>query len=233
MSRATRLLQLLEILRSYRHPVTADVLANQLCISRRSLYRDIASLRTQGAHIEGEPGLGYLLKPGFMLPPLMFSEEEIEALVLGTRWVALQADPELAQAAQQALNRIRATLPTHLRLAVETSGLLVPPPFIAVPEPWQSALRKAIRNEEKIKLDYRDAHGQVSQRTVWPFAMAFFQDSRVLAAWCELRQDFRHFRANRVANLTATGEPYPSRRHTLMQRWRVQFNYELGCKVSI
>ncbi|MDW5441507.1 YafY family protein [Polaromonas sp. SM01] len=223
MSRAVRLLQLLEALRGHRHPVSADRLATQLRVSRRTVYRDVASLREQGARIDGEAGVGYQLRPGFVLPPLMFGEDEIEALVLGARWVALQADPELAQAARQALGRISATLPTHLRLAVETSGLLVPPPERRVPpEPWLPALRLAIRTEQKILLGYRDANGQLSQRTVWPFVMAFFQASRMLAAWCELRQDFRHFRADRVATLITTGEAYPARRHALMKRWREQ-----------
>ena len=125
-TRAARLLQLLETLRGHRHPVSADALATQLGVSPRTLYRDIATLREQGAHIDGEAGVGYVLRPGFTLPPLMFGEEEIEALVLGASWVALQADPELAQAARNALQRISATLPQRLRLAVETSGMLVP-----------------------------------------------------------------------------------------------------------
>lgn len=225
-SRAARLLQLLETLRGHHHPVSADTLAHQLAVSPRTLYRDIATLREQGAHIDGEAGVGYLLRPGFTLPPLMFGEEEIEALVLGAQWVAQQADPELALAARHALDRIRATVPTHLRLAVDTSGLLVPPVTAVPPEPWLPALRRAIRTEQKVLIGYRDANGAVSQRTVWPFAMGFFRESRVLVAWCELRQDFRHFRADRVADLSDTGERYPTRRHVLMQRWRDQMQHE-------
>ena len=108
-SRAARLLQLLEALRGHRRPVSAAVLADTLQVSPRTLYRDIATLREQGAHIDGEAGVGYVLRPGFTLPPLMFGEEEIEALVLGASWVALQADPELALAARHARDRIRAT----------------------------------------------------------------------------------------------------------------------------
>ncbi len=229
-TRAARLLQLLETLRGHRHPVSADALATQLGVSPRTLYRDIATLREQGAHIDGEAGVGYVLRPGFTLPPLMFGEEEIEALVLGASWVALQADPELAQAARNALQRISATLPQRLRLAVETSGMLVPRSAHATtPEPWLPVLRSAIRAEEKLLMDYRDADGQATCRTVWPFAMAFFQTSRVLVAWCELRQDFRHFRADRVDCLRTTGERYPTRRHVLLQRWRDQMQHEEGC----
>ena len=158
----------------------------------------------------------------------MFSEEELEALVLGARWVARQADPELAQAAHRALERITANLPPHLRVVVDTSGLFAPQLSPAVPpEPWLPALRLAIRSEQKIVLDYRDANDQITQRSVWPFAMAFFQTSRLIAAWCELRQDFRHFRADRVVKLVATGERYPSRRHTLMKHWREQTGYAI------
>ena len=229
-SRAARLLQLLEALRGHRRPVSAAVLADTLQVSPRTLYRDIATLREQGAHIDGEAGVGYVLRPGFTLPPLMFGEEEIEALVLGASWVALQADPELAQAARQALQRISATLPPHLRLAVETSGMLVPrSAHHTAPEPWLAVLRNAIRAEEKLLMDYQDADGQATCRTVWPFAMAFFQTSRVLVAWCELRQDFRHFRADRVDCLRTTGERYPTHRHVLLQRWRDQMQYETGC----
>lgn len=167
MSRAVRLLQLIEALREHRHPVNAAQLAAQLRVSQRTVYRDVASLRDQGARIDGEAGMGYLLRPGFLLPPLMFGEEEIEALVRRARWVVQQADPELARAARQALGRISATLPAELRLSVETSGLLVPGPRCKVPpEPWLPALRRAIRVEHKIMLDYRDVNGQPSQRTV-------------------------------------------------------------------
>ena len=228
MSRAARLLQLLQALRNQRRPVSAAALATQLGVSPRTLYRDIATLREQGAEIDGAAGVGYQLRVGFLLPALVFSEEELEALVLGARWVARQADPELAQAAHRALERITANLPPHLRVVVDTSGLFAPQLSPAVPpEPWLPALRLAIRSEQKIVLDYRDANDPITQRSVWPFAMAFFQTSRLIAAWCELRQDFRHFRADRVVKLVATGERYPSRRHTLMKHWREQTGYAI------
>jgi len=225
MSRAARLLQLLEHLRLHRQPVAGAALAQELGVSLRTLYRDIGTLREQGALIEGDPGVGYVLKPGFTLPPLMFGEDELEALVLGARWVAGHAaDPELAAAARSALNRIGATLPAGLRLAVETSGLFVPAPRPQgqPPAPWLPALRHAIRDEHALLLDYRDEAGSVTQRRIWPFAMAFFDQVRLIAAWCELRQDFRHFRADRVVQLTDTGWRYPERRHALLARWRTQ-----------
>lgn len=230
MSRAARLLQLLEVLRSHRQPVSADTLAAGLQVSRRTLYRDVITLREQGAQIEGEAGVGYQLRPGFTLPPLMFGEDEIEALVLGMSWVTRQADPELARAARDALQRISAILPQRLRLAVETSGLIAPGATrIAPVEPWLPALRMAIRLEESVLLDYLDVNRKPTCRTVWPFAMAFFETAQVFVAWCELRQDFRHFRADRVANLRNTGERYPVHRHVLIQRWRDQSGYDMDC----
>lgn len=124
--RATRLLHLLDALRGRRRPVAGAQLAAALGVSLRTLYRDIATLRAQGADILGDPGVGYVLRPGFLLPALNFTEDELEALTLGARWVGRQADPELAQAAQRAVARITATLPGTLRASIETSGLLVP-----------------------------------------------------------------------------------------------------------
>ena len=127
MSRSARLLQLIDLLRRARLPQAGPVLARQLDVSLRTLYRDIATLREQGAAIAGDPGVGYEMRPGFLLPPLMFTPDELEALLLGARWASRQADPELAQAATAALDRIRSALPLELRIEVDTSGLLVPP----------------------------------------------------------------------------------------------------------
>ncbi|RGE42697.1 YafY family transcriptional regulator [Comamonas testosteroni] len=228
MSRSARLLQLLDALRRARQPQTGPQLAQQLGVSLRTIYRDIATLRHQGADIWGDPGLGFEMRPGFLLPPLMFNADELEALLLGASWAALQADPQLAQAANAAMDRIRSALPLDLRIAVDTSGLLVPshegpPPA----EAWQAALRRAIRAEHKIVLHYEDLQGQLTQRTVWPFAMAYFEKARVLSAWCELRQDFRHFRADRVRTLQDLGERYPQRRQVLIQRWLEQTGYSI------
>ena len=226
-SRAARLLQLLEHLRTHRQPVPGATLAQHQGVSLRTLYRDIATLREQGARIEGEPGVGYVLRPGFTLPPLMFSADELEALVLGARWVAGHAaDPELARAARDAVQRIGAVLPPELRLAVETSGLFVPARAHAPsPAPWLPVLRRAIRDEHALLLHYRDEGGAVTQRRIWPFAMAFFDQARLIAAWCELRQDFRHFRADRVVDLAHSGTRYPERRHALIRRWRAQMRH--------
>src|SRR5206468_10895647 len=127
LSRAERLLALIQMLYRHRHPVSGAVLADELRVSLRTLYRDIASLQAQGARIDGEPGVGYVLRPGFMLPPLMFSQDELEALVLGSLWVSERADAALKAAAQNPIAKIAAVLPPDLRHAVDASALLIGP----------------------------------------------------------------------------------------------------------
>jgi len=220
MSRAERLLQLMQVLRRHRRPVSGAALARELGISIRTLYRDISSLQAQGAHIDGEPGLGYVLKPGFMLPPLMFSEEEIEALVLGSRWVADRADAQLAEAAKNLLAKVSAVLPPDLRHEMQSSALLVgpgaPPAASDVELP---KIRRAIRTQRKLEIRYR-VKDEETTRTVWPFALGFFDRVRVLAAWCELRQGLRHFRTDRIVALTVSKVPYPRPRQQLLDEWR-------------
>jgi predicted DNA-binding transcriptional regulator YafY len=221
MSRSERLLDLLQALRRHRRPVSGKVLADEIGVSIRTLYRDIASLQAQGATVEGEPGVGYVLKPGFLLPPLMFPPEEIEALVLGSRWVADRADDHLREAARSALARIAAVLPPDLRDELDASALLVGPGADIPADAIDPALlRKAIRSERKLSLSYCDASGMGSQRVVWPFALAFFDHVRVVLGWCELRQDFRSFRTDRIARAGLLDARYPKRRQALLKQWR-------------
>ena len=220
MTRAQRLLALLQVLRGYRFPVTGEALAAQLGISLRTLYRDIGTLREQGARIEGEAGLGYLLKPGFLLPPLMFTQEEIEALVLGGRWVAEHGDERLARSARDAVDKIAAVLPDGLRRTLDDTGLLVASAREAgPPSPHMAPIRRALREQSRLELDYRAEDGTGSRRVVWPVALGFFERVRVLVAWCELRHDFRHFRLDRIAALAACGS-YPRPRRALLREWR-------------
>lgn len=221
MSRAERLLNLMQKLRLYHYPVSGAVLAEELGVSLRTLYRDIASLQAQGAKIEGEAGLGYVLRPGFTLPPLMFTTEEIEALALGARWVADRTDSYLAAAAKQALSKIAAVLPAELRLELDTAALLIgPSPYESDSDETLQLIRAAIRQEMKLELFYLDAKGQGSSRLIWPCALAFFDQSRVVVAWCESRQAFRHFRVDRIQSLIALELRYPKRRQALLKAWR-------------
>ncbi|MFN7724651.1 MAG: helix-turn-helix transcriptional regulator [Rubrivivax sp.] len=223
MSRSERLLALLQLLRRHRQPVTGSAIAGELGISLRTLYRDIATLQSQGACIDGAPGLGYVLKPGFTLPPLMFSTEELEALVLGSRWVAERGDTRLASAARDALAKIAAMLPAELRHQLDTSALLVGPGDpITAGDTEVAAIRQAIRMEHKVEISYRDAGARDSRRTVWPFALGYFDRARVVVAWCELRGSIRHFRTDRIVGLAVTGTRYPQRRTALLKAWRAQ-----------
>lgn len=208
-------------MRQHRRPVTGRMLADAVGVSIRTLYRDIASLQAMGAGIEGEAGIGYVLKPGFLLPPLMFTPEEIEALALGSRWVANRADDRLRDAARSALTRIAAILPADLRDELDGSTLLIGPGLrIPVDAVDPTLLRKAIRVERKLAIRYRDAAGSVSERIVWPFALAFFDAARLLLGWCEWRQGFRHFRTDHILSATPMEARYPRRRQVLMKEWR-------------
>jgi predicted DNA-binding transcriptional regulator YafY len=221
MSRTERLLDLIQLLRRHRAPVPGPALADELGISIRTLYRDIATLQAQGADIHGEPGLGYVLRPGFTLPPLMFSADEIEALVLGSRWVARRAeDPRLGDAAANALSKITAVLPAELRDTVEASTLLVGGGEVIPAVIDLSAIRLAIRNERKLAIAYRNADGTATERTIWPFAIGFFDRVRVVIGWCELRVDYRHFRLDRIARMEALPARYPRRRAAMLKDWR-------------
>jgi predicted DNA-binding transcriptional regulator YafY len=222
MSRSARLLDLLQSLRTHRRPVTAETLARDLGVSVRTIYRDIGTLVGQGAPIDGEAGVGYVLKPGFLLPPLMFDDDEIEALVLGLRFVRQRGDEALGKAAINALAKITDVLPPDLRDAVAPTGLLVGPGGDGGTD--HAAIRLAIRAERKLRLGYRDRHGKESQRVVWPIALGYFDKVNVLAAWCETRQDFRHFRTDRITAAVPGNERYPRRRRVLLAEWRKREN---------
>jgi predicted DNA-binding transcriptional regulator YafY len=224
MSRASRLLELMELLRRHRAPITGPALAEQLGVSIRTLYRDIATLQAQGADIQGEPGLGYVLRPGFTLPPLMFSADELEALVLGSRWVAVRGDARLGAAASNAVAKIRAVLPDDLRESVDATTLTVPM-FRGEPVAIDaSVIRASIRKEQKLVITYRDQDGAGTTRTLWPLLIGFFDKVLVLAAWCELRQDYRAFRVDRIQSAEPKDERYPRRRAELVKEWRARQN---------
>ncbi|GEO85430.1 MULTISPECIES: helix-turn-helix transcriptional regulator [Alphaproteobacteria] len=223
MSRSARLLFLLQILRRHRRPVSGAVLASELGVSLRTLYRDIAILQAQGANIEGEAGVGYVLRPGYMLPPLMFSREEIEALVLGARLVTQRADRGLALSARDALAKITEVLPGELRDELVTSTLLAgPAPHRPEDRVDLARMRQFIRSEQTLKIAYRDEKGDATERVIWPFALTFFEGARVVIAWCTLRNDFRSFRTDRMDLMEEPLGRYPKRRMQLLKTWRQQ-----------
>ena len=221
MRRADRLFQIIQILRRTRGPITADAIAAELETSKRSVYRDVATLMGQRIPISGEAGMGYVLESGFDLPPLMLTPDEIEAAVLGAQFVVGRGDPMLAKAAQDLIAKIAASIPERLRpLVLEPSigastERKIPPDAIDM-----VGLRNHIRNGRKLALKYRDEKGQETTRNVWPVTIGYMETVRMLAAWCELRRDFRHFRTDRIVEATFLEDRYPDRPAILRAKWR-------------
>jgi predicted DNA-binding transcriptional regulator YafY len=198
MRRADRLFQIVQLIRG-RRLTTAAHLAQRLEVSERTIYRDVADLQHQGVPIEGEAGVGYRLGAGFDLPPLMFSQDEAKALVASVRMAQVWQDPALAQAAEVALGKVMAVLPTAARVAAQSLAVYAPPFGLepAVQSTLQS-LREAVQLRRKLRFDYRDVAAQCSQRSVRPLGCFYWGKVWTLAAWCELRRDFRSFRLDRM-----------------------------------
>jgi predicted DNA-binding transcriptional regulator YafY len=221
--RADRLFQLVQLLRA-RRVVTAARLADELDVSERTIYRDVRDLVRSGVPIAGEAGVGYALPHRFDLPPLMFSREEVEALVLGARIVRSWADPDLARAAGSVLTKVESVLPDRLRGRVDGSVLVAPgyqvPASITAE---MGPLRGAIEEQHKVHLDYTRQDRTPSSRVVRPLALYFWGNRWTLAGWCELRDGFRAFRLDRMDRLEVLDqrfEPEPGRSRTTCARSR-------------
>lgn len=220
MRRADRLFQIIQILRRSSRPVTAAAIAAELEVSSRTVYRDIADLVGQRVPIEGAAGFGYLLAEGYDMPPLMLTPDEVEAAVLGAGWVADHGDAELARAARDLLAKIAAVVPGHLRPFIAEPRIATPPPRPqAAPALDPARLRLWLREGCKLRLTYRTEDGRETERTVWPVVLGYAETSRLLIGWCELRQDFRHFRLDRVTAAEALAERVPLRPGVLRRRW--------------
>lgn len=209
MRRAERLFRLIQILRRGDGPVTADAIAGELEVSRRTIYRDIAHLVGSGVPVTGEAGVGYVLDEGFDLPPLTLSYEQIDALLLGMQSVTMMADSDLAKAGAEALAKIEQVLPEN------HSKRLRSPSIFAIrwddrpePPPLLPFLRKVIRTQHKIQMTYERQDGQRSDRTIRPLALLTFGLHWLLIAWCESRGDFRNFRADRITAATCLDETF-------------------------
>jgi len=209
MRRADRLFQIIQFLRT-RRVTTALWLAQRLEVSERTIYRDIKDLMLSGVNIEGEAGVGYVVRRGFDLPPLMFSKEEISALTLGARIVESWADQSLATAAQSALSKIESVLPDELKDTPEKTPLFAPMTQIRPDVASKMAqVRIATEERKKIILDYSDAKQATTQRIIWPLGLFFWGAVWTIGAWCELRQAFRIFRLDRIRTLSVLDEFYP------------------------
>lgn len=209
MRRADRLFAIVQYLRG-RRLTTAAQLARWLEVSERTIYRDVADLSASGVAVNGEAGVGYRIAAGFDLPPLMFTFDEIDALVIGARFVESWGGPGLAGGARSALAKIATALPSDKRIALERSRLFAPGFFID-PKPGErlDALRHAIIEQRFADLDYKDAESRATQRRVRPLGLYFWGDAWTLAAWCELRQDFRNFRLDRIVAVHPADKRYP------------------------
>lgn len=227
MARSDRLLQLMQCLRTLPAPVQASQLSVELGVSPRTIYRDIDALRLSGALIDGEAGYGYTLLEDPALPPMMFSRDEMEALVLGLREVVQVADPVLAKAADNALSKLRASLPARMRSEFE-NAVLYAKRFNCRPEISIdiSELRIATREERVIAIDYGDVDGNQTQRDIQPLAIVFFDRSLVVLAYCELRQTFRSFRIDRIHKMTITERSFRPRRVAMLRDYLEQLNHE-------
>lgn len=227
MGRSDRLFEIIQLLRRAKKPVTADKIARTLEVTVRTVYRDIAALQGMRIPIEGAAGVGYRMRAGFDLPPLMFTPEELEAIVVGLALVRRTGDKGLQRAAQAVKRKIADVLPQELArsllqasLHVSTYGI-TPPAMVDL-----QMLRGAIRAEQKLVLVYKDDEATETRRTVLPLVMFYYIEVVVLAAWCELRRDFRHFRVDRIAACTAIDEFFKPDGDGLRARWQAPIGDE-------
>jgi predicted DNA-binding transcriptional regulator YafY len=229
--RTERLFRIIQILRGAKWPVTGLALAEELEVCLRTLYRDIAELVAQRVPVRGEAGTGYVLEEGYDLPPLMLTADEVEAAVLGAAWVARRGDVQLARGARDLVAKLQAVIPPELRPILLDTGLRpISMKPVAADAIDAAVLRKVIRDRSKVSISYVDANGAITARTIWPIFIAYMEEVRVIAAWCEQRQAFRHFRTDRVRKLTPLAERYPARRSALLKDWKEQVARKDGRK---
>ena len=223
MSRSTRMFEVIQLLRSATVPLTAQAMAEQLEVTKRTVYRDVAALQAMRVPIEGEAGVGYVMRSGYDLPPLNFSAEEVEAIAVGLALLGRTGDHGLLRAAASAGQKLGSAIPDP-----STSNLVDWPVFASgyntIPEPSVDValLRKAVRTERKISISYSDAAGDSTQRILQPLALIYYIEVLVLVAWCELRGDFRHFRVDRLSGVELTGERFLRHGDALRRKWRAQ-----------
>jgi predicted DNA-binding transcriptional regulator YafY len=220
MRRADRLFDIIQTLRASPQPVTAAALADRLEVTVRTIYRDIAALQASRVPIEGAPGLGYVLRRGFDLPPLMFTAEEADAIAIGVRLLRRLRDPKLQQAAEGVLAKLAAVVPEPLQPLLVAAPVYVSDGNTAEPAGIDpAALRNAIHDARKVAITYVDEQGRQTQRTIRPLAMAYYVDVTVVGAWCELRGDFRHFRLDRILGSQVLAERFSADSARLTAAW--------------
>ncbi|HWB52033.1 MAG TPA: YafY family protein [Stellaceae bacterium] len=210
LRRADRLFDLLRVLRGAKQPVTAASIAAELEVTVRTVYRDIATLQARRVPIEGAAGIGYVLRRGFDLPPLMFTADEAEAIAVGVRLLARTGDPGLQKAAERVLSKVSLVVPDPLRDYLTTAPVYVSKSGAPVPaqRDLPATIRHAIRDSRKMRIAYRDEAGRETSRVIQPFAVAYYVEATLVCAWCELRGDIRHFRTDRVVSAAVLDEGF-------------------------
>ena len=219
MRRADRLFLLIHALRGRRSALTAQRLAETLEVSLRTVYRDIADLQRSGVPIEGEAGVGYVLRKGSDIPPLMFTPDELEALVVGTRFVRAFGGVRLGREAATALLKIEAVLPPELRERSQRTRIFAPEVDRLESSGLIDELHAAVTGAQVLRLDYSDTDGRTTQRDIEPLCLAFWGGSWTLGAWCRLRCDFRNFRPDRIVGYAPTGEIFVETREHGLQAY--------------
>lgn len=220
MRRGDRLFEVIEILRRAKGPISAHSIGEELGVTKRTVYRDVAALIGQGVPINGEAGVGYVLEPGFHMPPLMLTPDEIEAVTLGVLWVQTRGEPELALAAEKLITKLEAVAPDKYRTSFLQPTVSVAP--VAQPDEVLGAasIRLAIRRRKKITLKYSDNSGHKTHRVIWPILLGYRDTSRIIAAWCEMREGFRYFRTERIMEAEVLEDSIPRRMDLLRAEWR-------------
>jgi predicted DNA-binding transcriptional regulator YafY len=220
MRRSDRLFDIIQRLRTARAPVTAATIAAELEVTPRTVYRDIAALQASRVPIEGAAGLGYVLRRGYDLPPLMFTPDEVDAVIVGMRLLGRTRDPGLQLAAGQVLSKLAAVLPEPLRGALEAAPFHVSTGAAREPGAISLAqLRVAIREANKLRITYRDLNDRISERVIRPVALEYYVETTLVCGWCELRDGYRHFRADRIEAAAVLADSFAAERERLLAGW--------------
>ncbi len=220
MRRSDRLFDIIQRLRRAPRPVTAARLAAELEVTPRTIYRDVATLQARRVPIDGAAGVGYVLRKGFDLPPLMFTADEIDAIAVGARMVRRLRDPKLQEAADSVLAKVTVVLPEALRASLDAQHIFVSEgDAVAASGVDMAELRSAIRASRKLHIAYADAGGRRSNRTIWPLAMAYYVDVTLIGAWCELRAGYRNFRVERIQSSKVLDEQFDQDNGRLLREW--------------
>ena len=226
MRKGERLFEIIEILRRSKAPISSEDIGAQLGVTKRTIYRDMAALIAQGVPIQGEAGMGYILEPGFHMPPLMLTLDEIEAAILGAQWVQTRGEPELALAAEKLLTKIKTVAPQGFDTSFVEPVVSVAP-MEQVEEALRSAeIRHAIRQRLKLQITYAGHDQKRTTRTIWPILLGYRDAGRIIAAWCELREGYRYFRTDRIIKGEVLNDKIPRRMDLLKADWRKAMDEE-------